>query len=136
MERAEAISYADGLINSSSTLPKKVKINKGDELYKLVPEGEMPGEYSAYFAKKSDVDALEGQSYDQISDQLGIPLESQQTEKFDIIKVIANEDVDVFEAIIAPTTQNNYHQPGGGTQMLITNRKSFSNPIKTGRKLP
>jgi hypothetical protein len=136
MERAEAISYADGLINSSSSLPKKVKLNKGDELYKIVPEGEMPGGYSAYFAKKSDVDALEGQSYDQISDQLGIPLESQQTQKFDIVKVEAIEDIDVFEAKIAPTSQNDYHQPGGGTQMLITNRKSFSAPVNTGRKLP
>lgn len=75
-------------------------------------------------------------SYDQISGRLGIPLESQQTARFDVVKVVAQEPTTVFESTIARTTQNEYTQPGGGVQTLIGNRGQFSAPVVTGTKLP
>jgi hypothetical protein len=71
-----------------------------------------------------------------ISDRLGIPLESQQTVQFDIIEVTAIKKTNVFESVIAPTTQNGYSQPGGGVQTLITDRSAFSAPEFTGKKFP
>ncbi|MFC6633027.1 hypothetical protein [Microbulbifer taiwanensis] len=131
-----AVGYAEQLIKSGSTLPEKITIRKGQKLYKIVPEGTMPGDHSAYFATQKDIDLLEGLSYDEISDQLGIPLESQQTDKFDIVEVEALQDIDVFQSKIAPTTQCGYSQPGGATQTLITNRNAFSAPKTTGIKRP
>lgn len=96
----------------------------------------MPSKYSAYFGTEQEVNSLNGMSYDQISDRLGIPLESQKTLRFDVVKVTANQPTTVFESVIARTTQNGYAQPGGGIQTLITNRNVFTDPVITGIKLP
>jgi len=127
---------ASNLMESGSTFPKAVSLAEGEKLYKVVPENSMPGKHSAFFGSEKEITALQGQSYDQIADKLGIPLESQQTARFDIVEVTAQESTTVFESIIAPTTQNGYAQPGGGIQTLITDRNIFSEPRLTGRKLP
>ena len=96
----------------------------------------MPGKYSAYFGTEKDIASLKGLSYDQITDRLGIPLESQQTARFDVVKIVAEKPTTVFESTIARTTQNGYAQPGGDLQTIITNRGAFSDPVPTGLKLP
>ncbi len=131
-----AILKSEELLSSGSTYPKKIPITEGDKLYKVVPEGVPPGKYSAYFGTEKEINSLKGLSYDQISDRLGIPLESQQTTRFDIVEITAEKSTNVFESVIAPTTQNGYHQPGGGIQTLITDRSKFSSPVFTGKKLP
>lgn len=132
---AEAVDKASNLMASGSTLPKAVDLVPGESLYKLVPEGDIPGKYSAFFATKDEISSLKGMSYDQISDRLGIPLESQQTLRFDVHEVVANRAVTVFESTIARTSQNGYLQPGGGIQTLITDRSAFTPPVLMG-KLP
>lgn len=136
MSRAQAVMKAQEFLASGSELPVKKTIKKGQKLYKLVPAGEEPGPYSAYFAEARDIHGFEGVSYDEITDAIGIPLESQQTLKFDLMEVEALEDVTVYQSTIAPTTQNGYSQPGGGRQTLIINRAKFSQPKATGRKFP
>ncbi|NHZ93575.1 hypothetical protein F2P45_31915 [Massilia sp. CCM 8733] len=135
MDFSSSARMAEELIESGSTLPKAIDLVPGDVLYKVVPEGKMPGQYSAFFATKDEISSLKKMSYDQISDRIGIPLESQQTLRFDIVEVVATKPVTVFESIIAPTVQNGYRQPGGGVQTLITNRRDFTAPIVIG-KLP
>lgn len=132
---AEAADKASNLMASGSTLPKAVELAPGESLYKLVPEGDTPGKYSAFFATKDEISSLKGMSYDQISDRLGIPLESQQTLRFDVLEVVANRKITVFESTIASTSQNGYLQPGGGLQTLITDRSAFTPPVLVG-KLP
>ncbi|NHZ36091.1 hypothetical protein [Massilia rubra] len=132
---AEAADKASNLMASGSTLPKAVDLAPGQSLYKLVPEGDIPGKYSAFFATKDEMSSLKGMSYDQISDRLGIPLESQQTVRFDVHEVVANRKITVFESTIARTSQNGYLQPGGGVQTLITDRSAFTSPVLIG-KLP
>lgn len=131
----KSLDMARDLMASGSTLPKAVDLAPGDSLYKLVPEGNMPGKYSAFFATKDEVSKMRGMSYDQISDRIGIPLENQQTLRFDVVEVKATKAVTVFESKIAPTSQNGYIQPGGGIQTLITNRSVFTDPTVIG-KLP
>ena len=136
MSEDSAIAKAGELIESGSTPLKAIDVAPGDALYKVVPEGQMPGKYSAYFGTEKEIADLKGLSYDQISDRLGIPLESQQTTRFDVVKVVAQEQTTVFETVIAGTTQNGYVQPGGAVQTLIGNRGQFSAPVVTGIKLP
>ncbi|MDM5176852.1 hypothetical protein PO883_06525 [Massilia sp. DJPM01] len=131
----KALKLSKDLMASGSTLPKAIDLAAGESLFKIVPEGNMPGPYSAFFATQDEISALKGMSYDQISDRIGIPLESQQTLRFDVVEVKTTKNVTVFESTIAPTTQNGYIQPGGGVQTLITNRSAFTNPIVIG-KLP
>ncbi|AQQ69201.1 hypothetical protein Mag101_17355 [Microbulbifer agarilyticus] len=136
LSRAEAVMKAQEFLASGSELPVKKTVKQGEKLYKLVPAGETPGKYSAYFAELSDIQGFEGVSYDELTDAIGIPLESQQTLKFDLMEVEALEDVTVYQSTIAPTSQNGYSQPGGGRQTLIINRSQFSDPKSTGRKFP
>ena len=104
----DAIAKASDIVKSGSTPLKAVDIAPGDALYKIVPEGQTPGKYSAYFATEQEIQGLKGMSYDQISDRIGIPLESQQTARFDVVRVTATEPTTVFESTIARTTQNGY----------------------------
>jgi hypothetical protein len=136
MTDAEALRNTIEKMESGSTLPDAMSVNVGDKLYKVVPEGSMPGQYSAYFATEKELNALRGMSYDQISDRIGIPLESQQTLRFDVVEVTATRPTTVFDSVIARTTQNGYAQPGGGVQTLITDRGAFTDPIVTGIKFP
>ncbi|MBY6211517.1 hypothetical protein KUV95_08110 [Microbulbifer agarilyticus] len=136
LSRAEAVMKAQEFLASGSELPVKKTVKQGEKLYKLVPAGETPGKYSAYFAELSDIQGFEGVSYDELTDAIGIPLESQQIMKFDLMEVEALEDVTVYQSTIAPTSQNGYSQPGGGRQTLIINRSQFSDPKSTGRKFP
>jgi hypothetical protein len=136
MDLETAVGYTETLLRSGRTLPEKILIKKGQKLYKVVPEGTMPGEHSAFFATKQDIDLLEGISYDDISDQLGIPLEIQQTIKFEIVEIEALHDTEVFQSVIAPTTQCEYPKPRGAIQTLVTNRKAFYEPKTTGIKRP
>ncbi|NHZ98853.1 hypothetical protein [Massilia sp. CCM 8734] len=131
----KALKISRELMASGSTLPKAVDLAAGESLFKIVPEGNMPGPYSAFFATQDELTTMKGMSYDQISDRIGIPLESQQTLRFDVVEVKATKAVTVFESKIASTTQNGYIQPGGGIQTLITNRSAFTNPTVIG-KLP
>ena len=136
MSQEQAVARASNLMESGSSYPKAIDVAQGEKLYKVVPEGSQPGKYSAFFGTEKEIKSLQGMSYDQISDKLGIPLESQQTTRFDVVEVIAKEKTTVFESVIAPTTQNGYAQPGGGVQTLITNRSIFTDPVATGVKLP
>jgi hypothetical protein len=136
MTERQALDKASELMESGSTPLKAIDIAPGDALYKVVPEGELGGKYSAYYATEQEIANLKGLSYDQITDRLGIPLESQQTGRFDVVQVIAKEPTTVYETVIANTTQNGYAQPGGGVQSLIPNRGQFTNPVVTGIKLP
>lgn len=136
MTHDAAVLKSEELLASGSTYPKKISVVEGDKLYKVVPEGTPPGKYSAYFGTKEEIASLKGLSYDDISDRLGIPLQSQQTIRFDIVEVTAIKKGNVFESVIAPTTQNGYAQPGGGVQTLITDRSAFSAPVFIGKKLP
>jgi hypothetical protein len=136
MNEEQAIRKASELIESGSTPLNAIDIAPGDALYKVVPEGQMPGKYSAYFGSEQEIANLKGLSYDQITDRLGIPLESQQTMRFDVVQVVAKEPTTIYETVIANTTQNGYRQPGGGVQSLIPNRGIFTDPVVTGIKLP
>jgi hypothetical protein len=108
----------------------------GNRLYKVVPEGRMPGPNSEYWATREEIDALKGLDRDQIANRLGLPLESQQVPRFDVVEIKAMHPTTTFTSKIAPTTQNGWSQAGGGIQTLVTDRSAFTPPVNTGMKLP
>jgi hypothetical protein len=129
----KALALSRELLASGSTLPKAITLAAGESLFKIVPEGHLPSPHSAFFASREEVTVLMEMNYDQIADRLGLPLESQQTLRFDVVEVRTTRAVTVFESTIAPTTQNGYLQPGGGKQILITHRSAFTDPTVIGR---
>ena len=136
MLETDAIKKAAVLLESGSTLPKEVHIAAGEKLYKVIPEKGTVGGGSPYFATEAEIESLMNLSYDQITDRLGMPLLNQKTTRFEVFVVTAKKDTNIFQSVIAPTTQNGYNQPGGGIQSLITNRDEFSTPVTTNINLP
>lgn len=136
MSHEDAIKKAAGLMRTGSTLPDAVNIKAGETLYKVIPEGGIVGPKSEFWATADEVKALEGRTYDGIAGRTGIPLESQQTPRFEVVEITATRNTTVFRSEIAHTTQNGWPQNGGGTQILVTDRGAFSNPKPTGKKLP
>jgi hypothetical protein len=131
-----AARRANELMKTGTDLPLANPVEIGDRLYKVVPEGSMPGAKSEYWATRDQIGALEGMSRDQIANRLGLPLESQQAARFDVVEIKAMRPSMTFDSKIAPTTQNGWSQTGGGIQSLVTDRGAFTPPVKTGIKLP
>lgn len=136
MTDEQALERASELMRSGSNLPKEIAFAEGERFYKLVPEGQMPGKYSPYWMKESEIASVQGLSRDQIANRFGLPLESQQAARFELVEIQATRGGSVFESTVAGTSQNGWVQAGGGTQSLITNRSIFTDPVSTGRKFP
>ena len=132
----DAIKKARDLMETGSNLPQANPTEIGDRLYKVVPEGNMPGPKSEFWATREQIQSLEGLSRDQIANRLGLPLESQQAACFEVVEIKAMHPTTTFSSKIAPTTQNGWSQTGGGVQTLVTDRAAFTPPVKTGTKLP
>ena len=131
----EALDKTRELMKSGSTYPLANPLDKGDTLYKVMPEGQMPGDKSAFWATRKDIASLRGLDRDGIANRLGVPLESQQAARYDIVEITAQRPTIVHHSQIAPTTQNGWSQTAGGSQTLVTDRGSFTAPVVVG-KLP
>jgi uncharacterized Zn-binding protein involved in type VI secretion len=141
LNRDEAIQEATDLIKTGSSMPLANPIAVGDKFYKIIPEGGSTGPNSAFWATREEVRALEGLSYDQIADKLGVPLVSQQGAKFQVMEISAIRNSTSFTSVIAPTTELGangaiWSQSGGGLQTLLVDRSAFSSPVPTKIKIP
>jgi hypothetical protein len=79
---------------------------------------------------------MQGLSRDQIANRFGLPLESQQAPRFDVMEIQATRPGTAFVSDVAPTTQNGWSQTGGASQTLVPDRSGFTPPVRTGQKLP
>lgn len=141
LSRDDAIQESMDLIKTGSSMPLANPIEVGDRFYKIIPEGGSAGPNSAFWATRDEVMALEGLSYDQIADKLGVPLVSQQGSKFQVVEIRALRNATSFTSVIAPTTELGangavWSQSGGGFQTLLVDRSAFSSPVLTKIKIP
>lgn len=120
-----AEEYLPGLIESGSSIPTKVILNKGDELYKIVPSGSDISGLSPYYLSKAELNFVK-QNPEKLEQVLGLPL-SSCSGKYEVYKIVAKENnLAVFEANIAPTKQylksnpsDFYSTTGGRKQTLL-----------------
>lgn len=141
LSRDDAIQDSMDLIKTGSSMPLANPIEIGDKFYKIIPEGGSTGPNSAFWATREEVMALQGLSYDQIADKLGVPLVSQQGVKFQVMEISAIRNGTSFTSVIAPTTELGangaiWSQSGGGLQTLLVDRSAFSSPVPTKIKIP
>ena len=116
-------------------------IEVGDKFYKVVTEGLKIGDNSAFWVTKDEILTLQGKSYDQIANHLGMPLSSQQGKIFQVSEITALRSGTSFSSVIAPTTEIGsknigWFQEAGGVQTLLIDRSAFSSPVPTGLKFP
>ena len=139
--RKAAIDEAAELINTGSSMPVANPIEIGDKLFKVIHEGGSVGANSAYWATETQIGALNGLTYDQIAEKLGLPLASQQGTRFQVMEITAIRNGTSFTSVIAPTTEVGangmiWSQGGGGLQTLLTDRSIFTPPRFTAIKFP
>jgi hypothetical protein len=123
----------DDLIKSGSTPPVKENVKVGDELYKITPKGEGVTDFSPYWTTKAELDNLRAAG--DLEQKLGLPINSHAVE-YDVFKITATKDVDVFTSTIAPTLQNGYNTIGGATQTLVLDRSAWSVATKVEIFIP
>lgn len=141
MSERRAIHEARELMKTGSSMPMANPIEVGDKLFKVIPEGAAVGPNSAFWATDTQLRTLNGLTYDQIAERLGLPLASQQGAKFQIMEITAFRYGTSFTSVIAPTTEVGakgmiWSQGGGGLQTLLTDRSIFTQPKLTSIKLP
>ncbi len=138
-----AEKFLPELINSGSTVPKKVILNKGDKLYKIVPKGNNIKGPSPYYLSRVELDFVK-QYPEKLEQVLGLPLSSVSAE-YDVFQLtVKAERVEVYESTIAPTKQFTTGNPdefytttGGRKQTLVINNSNDniwekdSSPIET-----
>lgn len=141
MSERRAIQEARELIKTGSSMPMANPIEVGDKLFKVIPEGAAVGPNSAFWATESQLGTLNGMTYNQIAERLGLPLASQQGAKFQVMEIAAFRNGTSFTSVIAPTTEAGangmiWSQGGGGLQTLLTDRSIFTQPKLTKLKFP
>ena len=141
MSERRAINEARELIKTGSSMPMANPIEVGDKLFKVVPEGASVGPNSAFWGTETQVSTLNGLTYNQIAERLGLPLASQQGAKFQVMEITAVRNGTSFTSVIAPTTEVGandmiWSQGGGGLQTLLTDRSIFTQPKLTTVKFP
>lgn len=128
LSEERAIAKAQEMMESGLGLPEKILVKPGDKLFKLSPTGASPT--TPYWMTKSELDSLRGLSNAEIGAKLGLPPGSipPNGTSFALQSIEAAEHSSVFRSVIAPLEQGGHISSGGGTQMLVPGRSSFSPP--------
>ena len=117
----------DGVIKTGSTTPAKVVYQQGEELYKVVPKGESVGPNSPFWITLDELNSLKTSGG--LEQKLGLPLDSHGV-KYDVYKISANQNSNVYQSTIANTIESGYSTTGGATQSLALQRYNWSSPSK------
>jgi hypothetical protein len=141
MSERRSINEARELIKTGSSMPIANPIEAGDKFFKVIPEGASVGPNSAYWATEKQISTLNGLTYNQIAERLGLPLASQQGMKFEVMEISAFRNGTSFTSVIAPTSEAGangmiWTQGGGGLQTLLTDRNIFTQPKLTKITFP
>lgn len=127
-DKTSAERRLPSIIESGSTKPRKIVVNKNHKFYKLVPEGSNIDSPSVYYIDEVQFEKLK-KVPESIEQTLGLPL-SSVSKKYSVFEIRSRVDGNVvFSSEIAPTKQfgiksgtvsnDFYETSGGGTQILI-----------------
>lgn len=124
MSRDRALRVARDMLESGTELPSVVTVNKGSQLFKLVPVGATPSSSTPYFVSADVLERLPDDTHD-IGNILGLP---QIPNSYQVFSITAKENVDVYQSTIAKFSINNgkYIRDGGEIQTLVTRRDLFT----------
>jgi hypothetical protein len=124
--RDDAIRYAKEAIVSGTDIPV-IKIID-EPLYKVVPKNSTVSDHTVFWMSRSELDRLI-ENPTQFAKNTGLPLPSNSV-AYDVYKITPKAPAKVFENKIADTAQGAFTQEANATQVLVPNRKQFTDPIK------
>ena len=131
---AERVAH---LIKTGTALPNAMYVGTDMELIKLVPKkiagSDTIAGHSAYFITRAQYDALSKLPTEQIANRLGLPAEQAVRGAqmgFDVysMKPVSGSNPTVFVNEVAPVQQGAYSASGGVQQVLVPNRKQWTDP--------
>lgn len=124
---AAAPQFVDAIIMSGSSVPKKILVNSGYTLYKIIPKGNSgPSLFTPFWAK---IDEIRTYIHMDLEQKFGLPIVSHSA-KYDVYMIVLKEGktAAVFESEVAQTTENEYKTTGGATQSLVLDRSKWTSP--------
>ncbi len=125
---ASAPQFVELIINSGKSAPKKVEVNGGYVLYKVIPKGSSPPSlFTPFWAK---LEELNKYIVDELEQRFGLPIVSHSA-KYDVYKIQLKEGKTavVFESEVAETSEKQYKTTGGAIQSLVLDRSKWTSPV-------
>ena len=138
MSAAKAEQYANGYIQSGSTIPVASIVEPGGSLVKIVPSGTVPSATTGYWTTQEALAAELENHAGQLGNRFGLPPSTANASTYDIYKINANARATTFQSTIAGTTNSatGLTQGGGALQVIVPNRSLFSSPQLIGSTMP
>lgn len=127
-EEASAPQFVESLLNSGSTIPEKIEVKSGYNLYKIVPKGSVgPSPFTPFWTKFEE---LNNYINLEIEQRFGLPVVSISA-KYDVYKIQLKDGkkANVFESKVAETIENGYKTTGGAIQSLVLDRSKWTIPV-------
>ena len=126
-------AYIKEMYMSGSTLPKVLNVTDDMELYKIVPKNSIVHDRTPYWLTKNEIIKIFNNERG-IEDILALP-EGSCKGIYDIYKITLKKDQDIkniriFESRIAPSKQGTIKRKGGAKQILVPNRRQWTDAVK------
>jgi hypothetical protein len=121
------------MYRSSSNRANLRAVKEGMELYKIVPKNSIVHKRTPYWITKDELIKIFNNERG-IEDMLALP-EGSCKGIYDIYKITLKKDQDIkniriFESKIAPSSQGDIKRKGGAKQILVPNRKQWTDAVK------
>lgn len=127
--REDIIVRARQQLSTGKDIPKLSQVQEGEKLFKVVPKGKKPSDFTPYFTDQAGRDRLvTGKS--NIADVTAVPNQSAAQE-LDIFSITPKkfEKPTVFKSEIAPIQQGSIKRKGGEQQTIVPERSLFEDPV-------
>ncbi len=126
------ISRARSQLRTGVDLPTITTADADTRMTKLVRQGQEPSGHSPFWMDDTQLTGL-NKNPNKMGDQLGLP-EASLASDYDVYAISPAEGQTprVYNAEIAPVTENGKYRSGGGRQGLIPNRSQWKPPELVG----
>lgn len=134
MSLDKAKIYAEGYIQSSTSLPNPAIATQGSVLVKAMPAGQSPSAFTGYWMSPEQARAIATMTPEQASQVLGLPASQAaniQKNGLDFYAITPKPGItaNVFVSSVAETSQGTTSMTGGAQQVIVPNRNQWTTPI-------
>ncbi|HEX3885021.1 MAG TPA: peptidoglycan-binding domain-containing protein [Stellaceae bacterium] len=124
---------ARSLLRSGTAPPTMRAVSDpSEQFFKIVKSGSTPSDITKYWITKDELLSLKN-SPDLATDKLGLP-NASVGEHYDVFVVSPKPGLtpNVYQSVIARTTEGSISRAGGANQVLLPNRSAFTAPALVG----
>lgn len=132
MSPNQAWSIFSEIITSFESNPMPIKITAGTKMYKLVPKGSAPSQYTPFWLNAKTLKAIT-EDPSAIGNRLGLPEGSFASGEFDIYEMVAERSTTIYLGEIAPIGENGLLRFSTEDQVVVVDRNTnWSEPKRIG----